>query len=67
MRKITDPETIRELVTAHGIDSCLDTKDLSFDACIYETGETLVSPEDVMDKVMFVVKGAVRIFGLLIW
>lgn len=64
MRVIEDREKVRQLAEKYHMHECFDTKDIEFAACVYEPGETIVSPADRMDRIMFAVQGSVRIYGI---
>lgn len=43
---------------------CFDTPGLAFQACRYQRGETITSPDEPFFKVMFLVEGTVQIYGI---
>ncbi|MCI1347030.1 MAG: hypothetical protein LKG61_08700 [Solobacterium sp.] len=64
MRTIEDREQIRKWIEQYNIYDCFDSSGLEFTACIFAAGETIVSPADRMDRIMFALKGSVRIYGI---
>lgn len=64
LKEITDKNKIKYWLEKEGILNCFDTPGLVFQAYSYEKGDIIAAPETELDKLMFLVEGAVRIYGI---
>lgn len=64
MERIYDVAQIEQWVTEQKIRDFFDTKDLVFHAYRYEKGEYLTSPNKRLEELLFVVRGAIQIYGV---
>lgn len=52
------------LIALYGIRAYFDTKDLEFDELVYDSGSLIASPDKPLEHVLFLMQGAVRIYGI---
>lgn len=64
MQEILDESRIRHWVESEGIARYFDTRDLPFRARLYEKGELMVSPDNSLTDILFVIRGVVQIYAL---
>src|SRR5699024_10817217 len=64
MREIKDRAQIDAWVEAEHIRDTFDTRDLSFGARRFAKGEIIASPDAPLRELLFLVEGAVQIYGI---
>ncbi len=64
MKELSQAEAVRLFRTHETVSSCFEQDDLAFSAYQYQKGELLCSPHHPLQKMLFVVKGTVRIYAL---
>lgn len=64
MREILDELRVHQWVESEDIVRYFDTRDLPFRARLYEKGELMVSPDNPLTDILFVVRGIVQIYNL---
>ena len=64
MEEIRDRRWIAEQVAASGIRDYFDSEELEFQAYRYARGEIIASPDAPLQHLLFLVKGAVQIYGI---
>lgn len=64
MERIYDTVQIEKWVREQNIRDYFDTKDLVFHGYRFEKGEYLTSPTKRLEELLFVVQGAIRIYGV---
>ena len=64
MRQITDTARIDAWVKAEHIRDNFDTQELTFGACRFAKGEIIASPDAPLRELLFLVEGAVQIYGI---
>lgn len=64
MQEILNERQIRQWVETEGISRCFDTPDLPFRARQYEKNELIVSPDQPLTEILFVIRGTVQIYAL---
>lgn len=64
MKRIYDPAQIAALLEKTGAQSHFDTPGLVFQAFCYEKGEYIASPGHLLDWLLFIAQGTVRIYGI---
>ncbi len=64
MKKISDPKQVDSWLKKANIKDCFSTPNLGFFIYKYDKGEQITSPERKLEDILFVVEGAIRIYGL---
>lgn len=64
MKRIYDPPQIAALLEKNGVQSYFDTPGLVFQVFCYEKGEYITSPGHLLDWLLFIAQGTVRIYGI---
>ena len=64
LKEITDTKRIEYWIEKEGLLNCFDTPDLVFQAYSYEKGDIIAGPDRKLDKIMFLIEGSVRIYGI---
>ncbi|MGI6254948.1 MAG: Crp/Fnr family transcriptional regulator [Acutalibacter sp.] len=64
MRKIEDKKTLEDWIRRSKVLQCFDTPDLVFQGYRYEKGEFLTAPDIPFEKLLFLVKGTIQIYGI---
>lgn len=64
MKELSQAEAMRLFRTQEAVSSCFEQDDPAFSAYQYQKGELLCSPHHPLQKMLFVVKGTVRIYAL---
>lgn len=64
MKRILNQAYILSLLEKVGVQSYFDTPDLAFQAFCYEKGEYITAPGQILDWLLFISQGTVRIYGI---
>ena len=64
MREIRDRNLIEKWMEDCGVRKHFDTPGLEFRAVIYERGEMVLSPEAMMEDILFLADGTIYIYGI---
>lgn len=64
MREIRDKKQIEKWLDLCRIRDHFDTPDLEFRAVRYEKGEVILSPDSMLENILFLVEGKISIYGI---
>lgn len=64
LKEITDRKQIEKWLTQCGIREHFDTPDLEFRAVSYERGEVILSPDSMLENILFLAEGKISIYGI---
>lgn len=64
LKRINDTKKIEQWLAEGNILNYFDTPDLTFYAYSYEKGEYITSQNKRMDEMLFLIEGAVRVYGI---
>lgn len=64
MKEIRDKRLIEKWLDQCGIRDHFDTPDLEFRAVQYEKGEVILSPDTMLENILFLAEGQISIYGI---